>query len=150
MQKGGGSCCVTGGLTCGPNQYQDGNQCYDKQQRMGTFNRTQYLDNQTNKSNDYAQRPSAATLSMTKGTTSSIDDANPLPQAPQTSSAKSTGAVEDFISNITPPDKGPIFGTSGDDVTSIKDWVDTIATIGEKTADGVVSVFKALDPFSWL
>ena len=132
-----------GGIICPPGQYQDGNNCYNKEARMDVFNRNDYIDNQTNQSQQNALKPVSAPLSFVSGTKSSVDDPNPPP-------AQSTGAIEDIISSITPPDKGIIFGTNMDDAGSIKDWIDTVATIGEKTIDGVASVFKALNPLSWI
>ena len=137
----------SGGIVCPPDQYSDGDQCYDKTARMDVFNRKDYIDNQTNQSKANALKPVSTPLSVVSGTKPSVDDPNP----PSSSvNDASSGAVEDFVKAITPPDKGIVFGTNMDDVGSLRDWIDTVATIGEKTVDGVVSVFKALDIFSWI
>jgi hypothetical protein len=49
-----------------------------------------------------------------------------------------------FSAAVTPSESGPIFGTSGSDITDPRDWIDTIGSIALGTARGVESIFDAL------
>ena len=143
-----------GGAECGADQYKSGDKCYDKQQRQtGKFDKDKFLEEQKLESKkNIADAPIVAPKPIErKMVKDTVDDANKtITLIPQVSDAdKSDGFIDDFSKAVTPPDRGPIFNTTGDDISDPKAWIDTIANIAVGTAKGLETIWDALDPGSW-
>ena len=141
---------IRGGADCASDEYKSGERCFKKEARPDTFDRDKFFADQKKDAADKERRDDGFTkqndapeLSVDVSTKLSSDDAMPLP-APKPQQKDEKGFVDKFATSITPPDSGPIFGTRGDDITSAKDWVDTLSNIFIGTASGVSTIFDAL------
>ena len=141
---------IRGGADCASDEYKSGERCFKKEARPDTFDREKFFadqkreaDAKERRDDGFTKQNEAPELSVDVSTKLSSDDAMPLPQ-PKPQQKDEKNFVDKFSASITPPDSGIIFGTDATDITSVKDWVDSLAGIFVGTASGVSTIFDAL------
>ena len=147
MMRGGAHCggelqLRQGGIVCKDDEYMSGDRCYRKKSRSEVSIKptTDILSKE--RSEAPVLKPEAGPLpSMTSETKPTADAANPLPD-PKPQGKDERDFVEKFSAAVTPPDRGPVFGTDGTDISDPKAWVDTLASIAVGTAQGVATIFE--------
>jgi hypothetical protein len=141
---------IRGGADCGPGEYASGDRCFKKEARPDTFDRDKFFsdqkreaDSKERRDDGFTKQNDAPAITVDSSTKRTADAAMPLP-APKPQDKNEKGFVDKFSASITPPDSGIIFGTDASDITSAKDWVDSLANIFIGTASGVSTIFNAL------
>jgi len=147
MMRGGAHCggelqLRQGGVACKDDEYMSGDRCYRKKSRSEVSIKptTDILSKE--RSEAPVLKPEAGPLpSMSSETKPTADAANPLPD-PKPQGKDERDFFEKFSASVTPPDRGPVFGTDGTDISDPKAWVDTLANIAVGTAQGVATIFE--------
>ena len=129
-----------GAVICKDNEFRSGDKCYRKKSRAEVSIKPKPVMS-AEMMKAPVLMPDASPLPLaTTETKPTADAANPLPD-PKPQNKDERNFVEKFSAAVTPPDRGPIFGTDGSDISDPKAWIDTLGNIAVGTAQGVKTIF---------